>query len=83
MRKFEVFDTCTLFVGTAQEIKVLYKKINKREIAIPVFCDFPKFSESKKTYGLLVDWEDENFSMPSMQVVNGDFIADLVADGEI
>ena len=83
MKRFEIFETCTLFVGTAQEVKTLYKKLSKWEIAIPVFCDFPKFSKFKRTYGLLVDWEDEQFSIPSMQVVNGDFIADIVADGEI
>ena len=47
-------ETGYLFIGTAREICSLYKNFMRREIAIPAFCNFPKFNMSKY-YGLSVD----------------------------
>lgn len=73
MKNIETNTGC-LFIGTAREICSLYKNFEKREIAMPTFCDFPKFNMSK-FYGLSVDtydeWNEREIS-PRMMVVAGD-----------
>lgn len=78
MREFLLTDrdennTTTLFVGTTEEIKALYKSIQRNSpTIIPTFCDPPKFSDNKMMYGLCID--DDN----SMQVVNSDTALSLL-----
>lgn len=61
-------DSDTLYVGTTEEIKALYKSIARNQCTniIPTFCDPPKFSEYKTMYGLSIDSDNH------MQVINSD-----------
>lgn len=74
--------TGSLFIGTAREICSLYKNFMRREIAMPTFCDFPKFNMSK-FYGLSVDtydeWNEREIE-PKMQVVAGDTALAIIYD---
>ena len=74
MKKIITEDGC-LYLGTAREFCSLYKNFEKREIAWPVFSDFPKFN-MEKYYGLSIsDYDCRNerwLSIPEMQVVAGD-----------
>lgn len=84
MRKYEMNDGY-VYVGTAREISSLYKKFEKRELATPEFCNFPKFNMGK-VYGLLVDNYDEfehEFIDPRMRVVTLETVVDLLASGEL
>ena len=75
-------ETGYLFIGTAREICSLYKNFMRREIAIPAFCNFPKFNMSKY-YGLSVDIYDEWNEMeiaPKMQIVAGDTALAIIYD---
>ena len=75
-------ETGYLFIGTAREICSLYKNFMRREIAIPAFCNFPKFNMSKY-YGLSVDISDEWNEMeiaPKMQIVAGDTALAIIYD---
>lgn len=64
-----------LYLGTAREICSLYKNFEKREIAWPVFSNFPKFN-MERYYGLFIrDYDCINecwLHIPKMVVVTGD-----------
>ena len=73
MKKIET-KTGNLFIGTAREICSIYKNFREREIAMPIFSDFPKFNMGK-IYGLSVETYDEyteNCIFPQMSVIAGD-----------
>ena len=68
-----------MYIGTAREICSLYKNFEKREIADPSFCNFPKFN-MEKYYGLSVNFYDINGDeiYPKMQVVAGDIALAII-----
>lgn len=65
-----------LYIGTAREIRSLYKNIEKRDIAIPVFSEDPKFNELKN-YGLYINY---NFSDPTIMVWSASHILGVLFD---
>lgn len=75
-------DTGSIYIGTAREICSLYKNFAKREIAMPIFSDFPKFNMGK-FYGLCVDtydsWNEREIN-PIMQVIAGDTALAIIHD---
>lgn len=67
------------YVGKTSDIKALYKAIrrNKSTNLYPLFCDTPKFSESKLIYALCID-EDGGIS-----IANSDTMMYLICMGEV
>lgn len=59
-----VLDDSTMYIGNTADIKAMYKSIarNKHTELMHIFCDAPRFSESKRIYAL-----DNNIS-----IVNSD-----------
>lgn len=59
MKRFDFFDYTNMFVGEAEEIKPLYRSMEKafeadKSSFRPMYCNSPKF-DPKKIYGLFVD----------------------------
>jgi hypothetical protein len=82
MKKFELRDednTYTLYIGSAQEIKALYRAMRKAwdrhvsRLCYP-FYDFPKFNYDRH-YGLFIEDGPMNF-----QVVSNDTALSMIAD---
>lgn len=75
-------ETGKLYIGNAREICSLYKNFEKREIAMPIFVDFPKFN-MYKFYGLSVNtydlWNEREIE-PEMEVVAGDTALAMIYD---
>lgn len=65
-------DDFILFVGTAAEIKALYRAFDRQWNFIPDFCGFPKFNEFRM-YGITVypkpNGNDFGFSVIGESVV--------------
>lgn len=75
----EDYFECNMFVGEADEIKSLYKTLNRHYDKChyyPLFTDFPKFNTSK-LYGLEID-EDCSFT-----IINSDVLSRMLLDNEI
>lgn len=70
----EPYDYDTLYVGTTEEIKSLYKSIARNQCTniIPTFSDPPKFSEYRIMYGLYIS--SDNY----MQVINSDTVLSIL-----
>lgn len=80
MRKFTLRNDETLVVGTAREIKSLYKNMVKRDF-FPLFTNEPKFNMCKM-YGISYSGGATDYSNGIM-VVNENTICELLANGEI
>lgn len=68
-----------ILVGKADEIKALYKSLNRHYDKCryyPLFTDFPKFNTSK-LYGLAID-EDDSFT-----IINSDVLSRMLLDNQI
>lgn len=57
-----------LYIGTAREIKSLYKNFAEREIWTPSHCECPKFNMSRN-YGIHVGYEDKTMYVVSASTV--------------
>lgn len=69
----EKLDGNKLYIGTAREIRSLYKNMVKRDIAFPVFSENPKFN-GMKNYGLYINYNDDNFSDPTIVIWSASYI---------
>ena len=73
--------TGKIFIGGAREIYSLYKNLEQRKIATPVF-ENPKMNINK-FYGLVIDEYDElseKLVKPCMMVISGDTALALLYD---
>lgn len=61
MKKFVFDDYSELFVGSAREIRSLYKNLERKTNAIPTFVDDPILREDRM-YGIHVQ-EDEHYTV--------------------
>lgn len=74
-----------MYIGTAREICSLYKNFSRKEIAMPAFCDFPKFNMGRY-YGLFISYNNVvrwDIQKPTMQVVAGDTALALISECEL
>lgn len=67
------------YIGTAREICSLYKNFSRREIAMPAFCDFPKFN-MENHYALHLSYEHGD--IPTMYVNTSDTALALISECE-
>lgn len=58
MKKFTVEDYGELYIGTAREIRSLYKKLSEKTTMYPVFVDAPILKDDRM-YGIHVDEEGQ------------------------
>lgn len=67
------------YVGSTANIKAMYKSIarNRNTEISPMFCEAPKFSESRQVYALCID--KDNW----MTVVNSDTMLSLILAGDV
>ena len=82
MKRIEIENNGTLFIGTAYEISRLYRHFKKRNIAHGAFCDEPAFN-SMKYYGLAIDKFDldgRELEDWTMCVVSGDTALAMIYD---
>lgn len=81
MKKFNLNNDNTLFLGSAREINSLFRNLEKREIAFCVFSSYPRFNSSHN-YGLLVrnydECREEYLLAPEMSVINADMAVDIL-----
>lgn len=59
MKRFDFYDDTSMFVGEAEEIKPLYRSMERafdsdKSSFSPMYCNSPKF-DPRKMYGLVVD----------------------------
>lgn len=76
---------CTYYVGTTEEVKSLYKSINRackngNTNIFPLFTDSPKFSNSKTMYALSIT---ETINGSKMQIINSDIMLNILMSGEV
>lgn len=64
-----------IIIGTAREIKNLWKNLTDREIAMPSHVGIPKFNMDRM-YGLSMPSED----YPYLQILNSDTVLGLIYD---
>ena len=76
MKRIVGVENDIIYVGTAREIRSLYKNLVKRKIAYPIFTDFPVFNPYKM-YGLEIGENGD------MMVINSDTILTLLLDYSI
>lgn len=79
MKKYIFNDEETiLIIGTAREIRSLYKAMLKREF-YPVFSDFPKFNDSK-LYGIAYQGSADSFE-DGFRVVSERTCLEMILEG--
>lgn len=69
-------ETGYLYIGSARQMLSLYKALDKRELAYPIFSDYPKVNKDK-VYGIAVDTIDYSTGEminPEMCIVSADVI---------
>ena len=81
MKKINLKNNNTLFVGSAREINSLFRNLEKREIAFSVFSSYPRFNPDH-SYGLIVrnydEYQEEYLLVSEMSVVNADMAIDIL-----
>lgn len=81
MKKFELKNDNTLFLGSAREINSLFRNLEKREIALSVFSSYPRFNPNYN-YGLIVrnydEYQEEYLLVPEMSVINANMAVDIL-----
>lgn len=84
MTKKKLDDATSIYIGYRADIKRLYGRMLKKEGFCPLTLNFPKFSEKKDVYGILVDdmeySEDGNWDgcRYRFQVITNDTILELL-----
>ena len=69
-----------LVIGSAREIKNLYRNLTEREIVWSVFSEEPKFAMNRY-YGITIaynDGDERGFNIPQIYVVNEHMIVELL-----
>ena len=69
-----------LVIGSAREIKNLYRNLTEREIGWSAFSEEPKFAMNRY-YGITMNYNDEDgrgFNIPQIYVVNEHTIVELL-----
>ena len=69
-----------MIVGSAREIKNLYRNLTEREICWSIFSEEPKFVMNRY-YGITMNYNDEDgrcFNIPQIYVVNEHTIVELL-----
>ena len=79
--KVRYLDNKNIYVGTAREISRLYWNFSKREIFRGSHCEFPKFNYNRM-YGIVVDLDEENRSIPVMYVATTDTLVRVWESGD-
>ena len=83
MKKYiNISDNSIIYMGRMTDIKAMYKSIVRAyhkyaTDLIPFFSDTPVFSESKITYGIVID--DDNL----FYVISSDTFAAMLLDGDL
>lgn len=76
-----IISTGNIYIGNAREICSLYKNFLKREIAMPIFSDFPKFNPLR-FYGLYVreydSYTEREMDIPEMQIISSDTVLEMI-----
>ena len=67
-----------LVIGTAREIKSLWKNLVKKTNFCPVFCEEPKFNMDKM-YGIYINDTNYGEFTNGMVVVNSDTCLEIIA----
>ena len=78
--EIENIENIALYVGTAPEIKALYRALNKRSSFAPCFSDFPKFN-SERVYGIHLYVEKCPWGYePRMSIMGEDVVLRTLAE---
>lgn len=65
-----------MVIGSAREIKNLYRNLTEREIGWSAFSEEPKFAMNRY-YGITIAYNEE-FNIPQIYVVNEHMIVELL-----
>lgn len=82
MKRIDLKNKGTIYIGTAYEISRLYRHFKKRSIAYNAFCGDPAYN-FMKYYGLVVDkfdLEGRELEDWTMHVVAGDTALAMIYD---
>lgn len=68
-----------VYAGETADIKAMYKSIvrNKNTDLMPLFSGSPRFSDSKRVYGLNIDESGH------ITIINSDCLAAMILDGDL
>lgn len=74
-------DDAVLYVGKTEDIKAMYKSINRNKHCniSPFFCSIAKFSDRKEVYGIVI--EPRQNGSQYMSISTSDIIMSEILDG--